>query len=143
MNRVLRVFALAEALTWAIYGLIYAIITHRAVTIEGVNVSVTLINLVAQTGFYVGVTTGIVAIVACLQQRRWAWAAVLVLLVIVSLYLDYLLYVAYFFLPSVVIMTVRLSAALTRVTFQLVPGLVIALVALASTFWPRRIAAAP
>ena len=143
MNRVLRIFALAEALTWVVYAVIFAIITHRSLTVQGVDSTVLLMNLDAQTGFYVGVVAGIVAVVACLQQRRWAWAAALGLLIVLSLYLDYLLYVAYFFLPSVVIMTVRLSAALTRVTFQLVPGLVIALVALASTFWPRRIAAAP
>jgi hypothetical protein len=140
MNRVLRAFALAEALAWVIYGVIYAIITHRSVTVEGVSTSLMLMNLVALTGFYIGVVAGIVAVVACLQQRRWVWAAALVLLVIVSLYLDYLLYVAYIFFPSVVIMTVRLSASGSRVAFQLFPGLALTLVVLASTFWPRRIA---
>jgi hypothetical protein len=140
MNRVLRIFALAEALTWVIYAVIFAIITHRSLTVQGVDTTILLMNLDAQTGFYLGVVAGVVAVVACLQQRRWAWAAALVLLLIVSLYLDYLLYVAYIFFPSAVILTVRLSSSVSRVTFQLFPGLALTLVVLASTFWPRRIA---
>lgn len=140
MNRVLRIFALAEALTWVIYAVIFAIITHRSLTVQGVDTTILLMNLDAQTGFYLGVVAGVVTVVACLQQRRWAWAAALVLLLIVSLYLDYLLYVAYIFFPSAVILTVRLSSSVSRVTFQLFPGLALTLVVLASTFWPRRIA---
>lgn len=140
MNRVLRIFALAEALTWVVYAVIFAIITHRSLTVQGVDSTVLLMNLDAQTGFYVGVVAGIVAVVACLQQRRWAWAAALGLLIVLSLYLDYLLYAAYAVFPSVVIITVRLSASGSRVAFQLFPGLALTLVALASTFWSRRIA---
>lgn len=140
MNHVLRAFALAEALTWAIYTVIFVIITHRSLTAPGVDTTVLLMNLDAQTGFYLGVVAGIVAVVACLQQRQWAWAAVLGLLLILSLYLDYILYAAYAVFPSVVIMTVRLSALESRVAFQLFPGLALTLVVLASTFWFRRIA---
>lgn len=140
MNHVLRAFALAEALTWAIYGVIFVFITHRFMSVQGVGTTVLLMNLDAQTGFYLGVVAGIVAVVSCLQQRRWVWAAALGLLIMLSLYLDYLLYAAYTVFPSVVSVTATLSGTASRVAFQLFPGLALTLVVLASTFWPRPIA---
>jgi hypothetical protein len=53
-----------------------------------------LLTFVGQTGFYVAFAAGVVASVASLQQRRHAWAAVFIALLVVSCYsiffIDYL-----------------------------------------------------
>jgi len=140
MNRVLRAFALAEALTWVIYGVIFAIITHRPMTIQGVDTTTLLMNLDAQTGLCLGVVAGVAGAVVCLQQWRWAWAAVLGLLVILVLYINYVVYALYSFFPSLAALSATLSGTASQVAFQLFPGLALTLVVLASTFWSRPIA---
>jgi hypothetical protein len=53
-----------------------------------------VLDAVGQTGFYVLFATGIVAIVACVQQRRRGWLAVFIILLVLSGYGAYL-YTAY------------------------------------------------
>jgi hypothetical protein len=136
MNRVLRIFVLAQVLTCALYAVLFYVITHQRLPFQTISTVVVLLTVVAQTGFYLGVVAAVVASVACFQQRHWGWAITLVVLVILALYLTPLLYFAFVWLAGG-----RFVASFSGVTggaaYQLGPGLVLSIVVLAFTFLVR------
>jgi hypothetical protein len=135
MNRALRALALAQLLAVGIFAAFFYAISTRSMTPEATGATRLVMALVAKTGFYLGVIAGVVTVVTCLQQQRRVWAAALVALIVLALYLTDL---AYYLLP---LLGVSPLLALNSIEYlyvtELVPGMLLALVVLASTLWPR------
>ncbi len=135
MSHALRALAIVQLLAVGLFAALFYMISARWITPEGVGIVRLLMSLVAKTGFYLGVIAGVVAAVASLQVQRRVWATVLVILIIFSLYLTDL---AYYLLPPLGVSPLLTANAVEYLyVTELVPGLLLALVVLASTFWPH------
>jgi hypothetical protein len=144
MNRtllVLRILAAAQVLPWALFVAVAVVVSQGQGSFSRGDAFLVLLLLKVPGAISVllGVASCLVALVACVRQRRWGWVTGLGLLVLVT----------FSSLPSRLLGSLvgsqngALADVLTaRVITDLLPGLALALVALASgagsrpALWP-------
>ena len=144
MNRtllVLRILGVAQVLPWALFVAVAVVVSQgRGAYSRGdAFLLLLLLRVPGAISVLLGVVSCLVALVACVRQRRWGWVTGLGLLVLLTLSA----------LPSVLLRSLvgsqngSLADVLTAlVVTDLLPGLVLALVALASgagsrpALWP-------
>jgi hypothetical protein len=93
----LRILAISDIAVISVYAAVsvwfravqYASLRYGALRFVEIRNLDLLFTLIGQTGFLLALTTGIVAIVACLQRQESGWAAVFITLVVVSFFGPY------------------------------------------------------
>lgn len=141
MRWALRILALAQLASIAVFGAISSMTTPHTLPHRTELALYMLLALVAQTGFYLGVIACVVGIVASLLRGQRRWAITLMVLLVLALYA---LSVLQDVLPNIPFTTswllplLELSEEGYRFATELVPGLVLALAVLIFSFWRLR-----
>jgi hypothetical protein len=143
MYRALRTFALAGLLAFAVFvAFVYA--SYVGVFPPFVSpVPELLKNAFGTTGFALTFTSGVVAVVVCLQRRRYRWAAGLIALLVLA---TYGLYFAAFLYQAITWLHVGASPFLTLLegppVAQYIPAMLLAVLVLIYSFRRPRAAEA-
>jgi hypothetical protein len=93
MIRTLRLLAISGLVATAVYVLadhLTQVGPLPQLLSRGPVVPLLVLDVIGQTGFYLLFATGIIAIVACVQQQRRGWMAVFIILLVLSCYYVYL-----------------------------------------------------
>jgi hypothetical protein len=90
MNRTLRLLAISGLVATAVYVLADFLFEVGHLPLQYYSALWIIVVVVGQTGFYLLFATGIIAIVACVQQQRRGWMAVFIILLVLSCYGVYL-----------------------------------------------------
>jgi hypothetical protein len=144
MRWALRILALAQLASVAVFGAIASMTSPHTLPHRTEVALYMFLALASQTGFYLGVIVCVIAIVASLQQGQRRWAITLMVLLVLALYalsaiLDVLPNIP--FTTSWLLPLLALSEEGYRFATELVPGLVLALAVLIFSFWRLRPAA--